>query len=136
MHCFSGYMSFFKTMKKEIGEEKALDIFREVMETGLAPAFGSDSKKGTFEAFKNIAGAVDEAVGLKVEFVRINDNEFYFRLLNDIFPNLKGIITQDQLNNIYMPFKVSHMLGNAWDYKCTKHLWNNDAYTEYHIFKK
>lgn len=133
---FGLYELFFKVMKQELGEAKALDIFRKVMEAGLAPAFGTDFKKGSIDEFARIVGGVDAAVGLKVEVVKVNENEFYFRLLNDIFPGLKGLVAHDKIDAIYMPFKVSHILGTGWGYRCTKHLWNNDPYIEFHIFKK
>lgn len=133
---FGLYELFFKVMKKEVGEQKALDIFRKVMEEGLTGAFGTDFKKGSIDDFARIVGAVDAAVGLKVEVAKINDKEFYFRLHNDIFPNLKGLVTHDKVDAIYMPFKVNYMLGKDWDYKCTKHLWNGGSYTEFHVFKK
>ncbi len=133
---FGLYELFFKVMREEVGEEKALQIFRKVMETGLAPAFGADFKKGKIDEFVRIVGGVDEAVGLKVEFIKISENEFYFRLHNDIFPNLKGLVNHDKIDAIYMPFKVSYILGGDWGYRCTKHLWNNDPYIEFHIFKK
>ncbi len=133
---FGLYESFFKVMKQEIGEASALDIFKKVMQAGLAPAFGTNFQKGKIDEFARIVGAVDEAVGLKVEFVKSNEQEFYFRLHNDIFPNLKGVVSHEKVDAIYMPFKISYMLGSEWGYKCTKHLWSGDPYIEFHIFKK
>ena len=78
----------------------------------------------------------DESVGLKVSFPTVEEDKIVYRFLTDPFPNLKNAVEAEKLDATYMAFKVSHLLGQGWSYKSTKHLWKNDMFTEHMIFRK
>lgn len=132
---FGLFENIFKLLKKEYGEERALSLFSNLMEMGLSKSYGSDFKKGDLDEFARLVGERDERVGLHVEFLKKSDNELIYQFYDDPFPNLKGIVDFHKLDNCYMAFKVNYILGERWNYKTTKHLWNEDNCTEHLIYK-
>ena len=57
-------------------------------------------------------------------------------MLDDPFPNLKGHVDPQKLDASYMNFKLKYLLGDDWEYKMTKHLWNGNDCIEHYIYKK
>jgi hypothetical protein len=103
---FSLYENWFKLLKNEFGENKALELFRKTMETGLTKAYEDSFAKGT-----------------------PSDNKLIYQFHTDPFPNLKNEVSYEKLDDTYISFKVRHLLGDQWKYKSTKHIWNGDNYT-------
>lgn len=132
---FGLFENVFKLLKQEYGEERALELFSELMTMGLSKSYGNDFKKGDLVAFERMVGERDKMVGLKVEFIRNSANELVYQFHDDPFPNLKGLVDPQKLDHCYMAFKVRYILGEGWSYKTTKHLWNGDQYTEHQIYK-
>ena len=132
---FGLFENVFKLLKQEYGEERALELFSELMTTGLSKSYGNDFKKGDLAEFERMVGERDKMVGLKVEFTRNSANELIYQFHDDPFPNLKGLVDPQKLDRCYMAFKVRYILGEEWRYRTTKHLWSGDQYTEHQIYK-
>src|SRR3990167_630699 len=132
---FQLYENWFKLLKKEFGESKAIDLFRKAMETGLSKAYGDNFKKGLTAEFARLVGERDNNVGLLVKFPEISENKLVYQFHTDPFPNLKNEVASEQLDDTYIAFKVRYILGDDWNYKNTTHIWNDDTYTEFVIFK-
>lgn len=132
---FGLYENWFKLLKQEFGENKALNLFRKAMEAGLSKAYGTNFKKGLTSEFARLVGERDNNVGLIVTFPEISKNKLVYQFHTDPFPNLKNEVTSQQLDDTYIAFKVRYILGDDWKYKNTTHLWNNDNCTEFVIFK-
>ncbi len=134
---FSLYENLFIILKEEIGEEKALSLFRKIMERGLKAAYDAAGfDKGRAESFVRAVKGRDERVGLHVELRILSENRIVYRFHDDPFPGLKGSVDPHRLDDTYMSFKVGYLLGKGWGYKTTKHLWKNDSCTEFEITKK
>lgn len=132
---FSLYENWFKLIKNEYGENKALELFRKVMETGLTKAYGDNFEKGMPSEFVRLVGERDNNVGLLVKFPEVSDNKLVYQFHTDPFPNLKNEVSHEKLDDTFILFKVRHLLGDQWEYKTTKHIWNGDNYTEFAISK-
>ena len=133
---FSTHESYFLILKKICGEKIALDIFRLVMEKNLKKAYDTMCfKRGIPKEFVRVVSERDKSVGLKVT-LKIVDDGIIYRFHTDPFPNLRGKVSAGRLDDTYMAFKVSYLLGKSWSYKTTKHLWKGDSYTEHVISKK
>ncbi|MBV9576503.1 MAG: hypothetical protein JO149_07755 [Gammaproteobacteria bacterium] len=132
---FSLYENWFKLLKKEFGEEKAIDLFRKAMEAGLSKAYGESFKKGLTSEFVKLVGERDNNVGLLVKFPEITENKLIYQFHTDPFPNLKNEVSSQKLDDTYIAFKVRYILGDEWRYKNTTHLWNGDSCTEFVISK-
>jgi len=136
-HAFFGlFENVFKLLKSEYGEEKALDLFAKLMETGLSKSYGTGFEKGLSSEFERLVGERDQLVGLRVEFPKVTDDEMVYQFHDDPFPNLKGLVNAKDLDRCYMNFKVQYILGENWDYKTMKHIWNGDGYTEHVLYRK
>jgi len=135
---FGLFENLFLTLKERLGAEKALNLFREIMENGLKKAYGSDFIKGQPDEFQRLVGERDNNVGLKVdfEFTDSNKQNFYYRFYDYPFPNLKGEVNPENLDDTFINLKVNYLLGDDWAYKNTKHIWNGDELTEFLIYKK
>lgn len=133
---FGLYEKMFLVLKQSLGEDKALDIFRQVMENGLKEAYDPMGfQKGNPQDFTRVLRERDETVGLRVEFPEISDNMIIYRFFTDPFPNLKGHVNHKRLDDTFMNFKIRYLLGNEWTYKTTKHIWEGDEFTEHVITK-
>ena len=132
---FGLYENWFKLLKKEFGENKAIDLFRKAMETGLSKAYGDSFKKGLTSEFARLVGERDNNVGLLIKFPEISENKLVYQFHTDPFPNLKNEITPQKLDDTFIAFKVKYILGDDWNYKNTTHLWNGDSCTEFVISK-
>lgn len=132
---FSLYENWFKLLKKELGENKAIHLFRQVMETGLSKAYGDNFKKGLTSEFVRLVGERDNNVGLIVKFPEISENKLVYQFHTDPFPNLKNEVSPQKLDDTFIAFKVRYILGDEWSYKNTTHLWNGDSCTEFVIFR-
>lgn len=132
---FQLYENWFKLLKKEFGENKAIDLFRKTMETGLLKAYGDSFKKGLTSEFARLVGERDNHVGLLVKFPEISANKLVYQFYTDPFPNLKNEIAPQKLDDTFVGFKVRYILGEDWNYKNTTHLWNGDSCTEFVISK-
>ncbi len=132
---FGLYENWFKLLKNEFGETKAIELFKKAMEIGLSKAYGNDFQKGLTSEFARLVGERDNNVGLLVKFPEISDNKLVYQFHTDPFPNLKNEITPYKLDDTYIAFKVSYILGDEWRYKNTAHLWKGDNCTEFVIFK-
>ena len=132
---FNLYETWFKVLKSAMDEEKALMLFKKVMETMLESAYGSDFDKGYPHEFIRMVSVRDNNVGVKVSFSEINDCQFVYIFHTDVFPNLKGHVDPIMLIDTYISFKVSYLLGDDWSYKTLNHIWNGDECTEILIFK-
>ena len=87
---FNLYESFFLAIKKELGEEKALELFTRVMCSGLKAAYdASGFTRGSIDDFVRVITERDNGVGLRVELTP-SDNKIIYRFLDDPFPNLKN----------------------------------------------
>ena len=133
---FGLYENVFNTAIGRYGLDETISLFSELMERGLSKSYGNDFKKGEISSFTKIVGQRDNNVGLKVSFVTVSDDEFVYRFHDDPFPNLKGKVEPKLLDSTYIPFKIRYILGEYWGYKTTKHLWNDDEYTEHVITRK
>lgn len=132
---FGLYENWFKLLKKEFGENKAIDLFRKAMETGLSKAYGDNFKKGLTSEFAKLVGERDNNVGLLVKFPEISETKLIYQFHTDPFPNLKNEVIPQKLDDTYIAFKVRYILGDDWSYKNTTHLWNGDICTEFVISK-
>lgn len=132
---FGLYENWFKLLKKEFGESKAIDLFRKAMEMGLSKAYGDSFKKGLTSEFARLVGERDNNVGLLVKFPEISENKLVYQFHTDPFPNLKNEIAPQKLDDTFIAFKVRYILGDGWNYKNKTHLWNGDSCTEFVISK-
>ena len=132
---FGLYENWFKLLKNEFGEDRAIELFRKAMETGLSKAYGNNFKKGSTSEFVSLVGARDNNVGLLVKFPEVSADKLVYQFHTDPFPNLKNEIAHDKLDDTYIAFKVRYILGDEWRYKNTSHLWNGDSCTEFVIIK-
>jgi len=132
---FGLYENWFKLLKQEFDEAKALDLFRKTMELGLSKAYGQDFKRGLPSEFARLTGERDNSVGLLVKFPEVSNNKIIYQFYTDPFPNLKNEVSPKQLDDTYIAFKIKYILGDEWNYKNTTHFWNGDSCTEFVIFK-
>ena len=132
---FGLFENVFIVLRKYFKEEKTLIFFKEIMEKGLASAYGNKFKKGSSSEFVRLVGERDENVGLKIEFPVVKENKIIYRFITDPFPNLKGLVSKYKLDSTYMDFKVNTILGKNWNYITTRHLWEGDDFTEHVITK-
>lgn len=133
---FGLYEKLFIILKENFGEEKALDLFRQIMEKGLKKAYdASGFERGNSQDFVRVVGERDRNVGLRVEFPEITENKIVYQFHVDPFPNLKSQVEYGKLDDTYMAFKIRYLLGESWTYKTTKHLWGGDEFTEHIITK-
>lgn len=134
---FGLYENLFITLKQELGEEEALELFRKVMERGLKKAYDAAGfEKGSSREFARVVGERDESVGLKISFPVVEENNIVYRFHTDPFPNLKGVVGAEELDDKYMRFKVGYLLGSEWGYETTTHLWRGGEFTEHIIYRK
>lgn len=132
---FGLFENTFKLLKNEFGEAKALDLFTQLMATGLGKAYGDNFIKGDPKEFARVVSERDAMVGLYVEFPQIDENTIIYQFHDDPFPNLKGVVEPEKLAKTYIDFKIQYLLGKDWQYHTTKHLWHGDKYTEHVITK-
>lgn len=133
---FGLYENLFLVLKENFGEEKALGLFRQIMEKGLKKTYdASGFKRGNPKDFVRVVGERDRNVGLRVEFPKITDNKIVYQFHTDPFPNLKGQVERKKLDDTYMAFKVRYLLGEDWTYETIKHFWEGDKFTEHVITK-
>lgn len=132
---FSLYENWFTLLKKEFGENQALDLFRKAMEMGLSKAYGDNFKKELTSEFVRLVGDRDNNVGLLIKFPEVPENKLIYQFHTDPFPNLKNEISPQKLDDTFIAFKVKYILGDDWSYKNTTHIWNGDSYTEFVISK-
>ena len=133
---FGLYENWFKLLKKEFGENKALDLFGKAMVMGLSKAYGDNFKKGLTSEFARLVGERDNNVGLLVNFPEISENKLVYQFHTDPFPNLKNEIAAHKLDETFIAFKVRYILGDGWNYKNTAHFWEGDSCTEFVIYKE
>ncbi|MCX6801062.1 MAG: hypothetical protein NTZ73_02645 [Candidatus Diapherotrites archaeon] len=133
---FTLYTNLFKILKEEFGEEKALEVFTQIMERGLKSAYDSMGfEKGSTKDFAKVLKARDESVGLKVSFPMVTKNKVVYRFHTNAFPNLKGEVSPEKLDATFMRFKVNYLLGDDWGYKTTNHIWRGGRFTD-HIIER
>ena len=133
---FGLYENTFLVLKENLGEEKALELFRQIMEKGLRKAYdASGFERGNPQDFARVVGERDKNVGLHVEFPEVTESKIVYRFYTDPFPNLRGHVDHEKLDDTYMSFKVRYLLGENWNYKTTKHIWEGDEFTEFVITK-
>jgi hypothetical protein len=133
---FGLYENTFLVLKQDLGEDRALDLFRRIMEGGLGRAYDSMGfQRGSPRDFARVVGERDSGVGLRVEFPEITGNRIVYRFHTDPFPNLKGHVEPGKIDDTYMAFKVRYLLGSDWGYTTTRHIWNGDGFTE-HVIKR
>jgi hypothetical protein len=134
---FGLYENMFFVLKQNFGEGQALRLFGQIMEKGLKEAYDTSKfERGNPKDFARVVGERDRNVGLHVKFPEIGENRIIYQFHTDPFPNLKGHVDPKKLDDTYMRFKVNYLLGEDWDYKTTKHLWNGDDCTEHVIYRK
>ncbi len=133
---FGLYENLFMTLKENFGEEKALALFRQIMEKGLKKAYDmSGFERGNSNDFAKVVGERDRRVGLCVEFPEVTENKIIYQFYTDPFPGLKEHVKHEKLDDTYMAFKVRYLLGEDWKYETTKHLWKGNELTEHIITK-
>lgn len=134
---FGLYENMFLVLKENLDNEKALELFRQVMHRRLKKAYdASGFVQGDTQDFARVVGERDRSVGLHVEFPEIAKDKIVYRFRTDPFPNLRGQVEAEKLDDTYMGFKISYLLGDDWIYKTTKHLWKGDEFTEHMITRK
>lgn len=133
---FGLFENTFILLKKEFGVNKALDLFTQLMTTGLSKAYGDSFIKGQPQEFARVVSERDKLVGLHVKFPQIDDQTIVYQFHDDPFPNLKCEVDAALLDKSYIEFKINHLLGSDWHYHTSKHLWLGDKYTEHVITKK
>jgi len=133
---FGSIETAFKILKQKYGKRAALEFLSELMKRNLSKAYAAMGAKrnGGPTEYKRVVGARDAAVGLKVSFRNLPSG-FTYRFHTDPFPGLRGEVAPEELDRTYMEFKRDYLLGPAWSYKTTKHLWRGDAFTE-HVFEE
>ena len=80
-------------------------------------------------------GDRDKNVGIRVKFPTVEKDKIVYQFLDDPFPGLNGKVNAEDLVDTYINFKIKTILGEAWNYKITKHFWNGDKYTEIEIIR-
>lgn len=134
---FGLYENVFLVLKQAFGEERALGLFRKIMEKGLKKAYDTSGfEKGNPQDFVRVVGERDINVGLRVEFPEITEDRVVYQFHTDPFPNLKEHVDPERLDDTYMAFKVRYLLGENWKYKTTKHIWKGDKFTEHVITRQ
>ncbi len=134
---FGLYENLFLVLKNKLGERKAVDLFRTIITAGLKKSYDANSfEKGNPKSFAQTVKKRDESVGVEVKFPIVTDRKIVYQFWTDPFPNLKGKVDPHTLDDTYMHFKVSYLLGDNWTYNTTKHFWRGDACTEHVIEKK
>ena len=132
---FGLFENVFKLLKNEYGESRALEMFARLMEMGLTKSYGKDFRFGDPIEFERLVSERDRLVGLRVEFPQVTENKIVYQFHDDPFPNLKGEVNHKDLDKCYLLFKINYILGDKWEYKTTKHLWDGDSFTEHEIYK-
>lgn len=131
---FGLYENVFIILEENLGEERALDLFRQVMEKGLKKAYdNSGFTREDPQDFVRVVGERDRNVGLHVEFPEVTKDRIIYQFHTDPFPNLRDEVESKKLDGTYMAFKVRYLLGEDWAYETTKHLWGGDKFTEHVI---
>lgn len=134
---FSVYENLYMVLKENLGEDKALELFRQIMDRGLKKAYDAAGfVKGEPQEFVRVVSARDQSVGLCVEFPEVRKDKIVYQFHIDPFPGLKGNVDPHKLDDTYMAFKIKYLLGDNWTYKTTKHIWKGELYTEHVISKK
>jgi len=133
---FSLYENIFLEIRDRYDSMTAVDVFTSLMCKGLKKAYGSNFAKGNISDFIEIVSARDIDVGIDVEFKIISNNRILYRFLNDPFPGLKHEVDSRLIDATYINFKVNYLLGESWDYKTNKHLWQGHDYTEHEIYEQ
>ena len=95
---FGLFENTFLLLKQEFGEEKALELFSRLMETGLSKSYGSAFEKGNPYEFQRLVQERDNMVGLRVEFPVVNEGQIIYQFHDDPFPNLKGKVAPQLLD--------------------------------------
>lgn len=132
---FSLYEASFLVLKKNLGYEKAVELFKQILEESLGKALDEyKSKKGDPNEFARVMRDRDRSVGNEVD-IEVKGNTIFYKAYTEIFPNLKGEIEIEDLTDAIIGPKVRHLLGKGWSYKTAKHAWKGDAYREYVITK-
>lgn len=131
---FRLYENLFLVLKQSLGEEKALELFRKVMDKGLKEAYDSVGfQKGNPQSFAKIIRERDDSLGLHTEFPEVSENRIIYQFHTDPIPNLKGHVDHKKIDDTYMMFKIRYLLGENWTYTTTKHIWDGDEFTEHVI---
>lgn len=128
---FKLYESFFLKLKEKLGT-KGIEIWKETMGEALTKAYlegGAQKGKGVDE-FITFVGERDKGVGLEVSFEK-TENGFIYRFHTDPFPGLKGKTDWKILVDGYLSAKRDFFLGENWNYKTIKHIWEGDDCTEH-----
>ena len=134
---FGLWEKVFIELKNEYGTKQCLLIARKIMEKSLADAYDATGfKKGKPEEFSRILKLRDNDVGLDVDFPIVTENEIVYDFKTDPFPNLKNDFSVDEIYSTFIPFKIKYILGDNWNYKITKNIWNKDKFTEIVITKE
>lgn len=133
---FNLYTTTFLTLKKELSQEKSLELLTKIFSTNLKSAYDQSSwQRGSPNDFAKVVGARDQAVGLKVSFPTLEEDQIIYQFHTDPFPNLKNQVEPEIFDRTYLQFKIDYLLGDGWNYQTTKHFWKGDSYTEHLIFK-
>ena len=73
---FALYETTFLILKKNLGYAKALETFKQIVETSLGKAFDEMGfEKGEPKEFERVVGERDRSVGLRVEFPEVTENK-------------------------------------------------------------
>lgn len=133
---FALYEAAFLVLKKNLGYDKAVELFKQITEESLGKALDKyEFKKGDPNEFARVMTDRDESVGNKVGF-EVKGNKIIYRAYTEIFPNLKGEIKIEDLTDAIIGPKVRHLLGEKWKWRNTKHTWNGNDCREYIISKE
>ena len=134
---FGLYENTFLVYSQKHGQVEALRFLQSLFEYGLKKAYDSMGfTQGSSADFVRVVGTRDNGVGLKIAFPEVSDELIVYQFHTDPFPNLKGKVDAQALDDTYINFKVQYLLGPDWRYMTTCHLWKGNPYTEHRIFKK
>ena len=141
---FFGFVtSTFRVLKRRYGEDEALARMGEIFADRLGPVYDKMKfKKDDVYDFRRCVEVNDQRLGLQVTFPEVTRDRIVYRFLTDPFPDLKGEVDPRRFDATYMSFKVSHLLGDDWEFETTRHMWDatweedETRFTEHVIRKK
>lgn len=132
---FSLYESLFSVYSDIHGSRQALQFMEKLFAKALGKAYlASGFTKGNINDFARIIKERDESVGLPVTVTLATPQKIIYQFHQDPFPNLKNLISWQELDRTYINFKVKFLLGDQWTYSTSQHIWDGHPFTEHVIF--
>ncbi len=135
---FNSMENSFIILSSWYGEHRALHFLSTLMSKNLGIVYKNAGAKDLSgpEGFKKYVIGTDSSMGIKSTFSVLGPEKFSYKLYTDIFPNLKGLVDPQKLDETFVKYKVHFFFGPEWSYSATKHIWKGDECTSYIIRKK